>query len=100
MIHTDERYIQPKREGLGEVYPDEQGASQPGAVGYGHSVQILPADASFFQRLVYHRDDHPLVVPGCELRHHPAIRCVYQLRGDHAGSQHALFQDRSRGIIA
>ena len=89
-------------QGLGHVYPHQEGPRQPRALGYGYAFQVTPGYPRLFQGQGDHGDDLQNVLPGGHLGHHPAVPGVdLYLRGDYVGvDEHPVLHHRRRGLIA
>ena len=73
MVHGDQRHVQRRGAGLGEVYADEYRPDQARRVGDGHGVDILFFDPGSLDGALRQDRDGLYMAAGRDLRHDAAI---------------------------
>ena len=76
VIEGVERFLVDDGEGTGGQDADEQTAAQPGAVGDGDGVDVVPGAATLREGVVNHGVDGLEVAAGGDFGHHAAVFAV------------------------
>ena len=102
MVHRDERHIERKRDGLGEVHADEHRADEARGVGHGDGVNVLPRYPRRADRLLGEDGDGLDMAAGGDLRHDAAVDGVQIRLGKNLVGQDVptVFHDGDRGLVA
>ena len=83
VVDGDQGHIQCQRCPLGKIHPHQHRANEPGRIGDGNAVHILPPQTCRGQRLVRQAINGLNVFPGRNFRHYAAVNPVQiHLRGD------------------
>ena len=86
VIHPHQRAVVDPGKGLADIDPDEQGASQAGAIGHGDRIDIGHARTGRAHGLVKHGEDPAEMRPSGNLRHDPTGRGMHRhLAGNDVG---------------
>ena len=106
MVYTQQRFPASRAQSLGERYPRQQPADEPGAGGHGYRIGVIQRPAGLGKRL-FKAEVEPLGVrAGGEFRHDSAIfgmkaaLAVHDRRQDIRRLADFMANDRRCGVVA